>query len=137
MHTYVSRVLKAVGALATGVLVLVAAAIVWVWWNSCGNVEQQRVSSPDGKRDIVVFERDCGATTDFSTQVSIIRRGGRLPHSAGNTYIYGHRVPIAVAWQSKGVAEVRYPPGFRGLHEWTRAGGVSVRFLVDSTVMDP
>ena len=137
MHPYLKRAIKAVVALAAGMVTLVAAAIAWFLWNSCGNVEQQRVSSPGGDRDIVVFERNCGATTDFSTQVSIIRRGAGLPHGAGNAYIYGHRVPLDVGWESKNVAAVRYPPGFRGLHEWARAAGVRVRFLEDSTVKDP
>ena len=137
MHLYAKRAIKTVIALSTGVVALVAVAIAWFWWNSCANTEQQRVASPDGQREIVTFERNCGATTDFGTQVSIFRRGAGLPHGAGNAYIYGHRVPVVVAWESKSVAVVRYPPGFRGLHESPHAGGVSVRFIEDSTVKDP
>jgi len=41
----------------------------------CGNEVKARVSSPDGSREAVVFQRDCGATTGFSTQVSVLNRG--------------------------------------------------------------
>jgi len=38
----------------------------------CGNTIILRVSSPDGQHDAAMFQRDCGATTGFSTQVSIL-----------------------------------------------------------------
>jgi len=33
------------------------------------------LASPTGTHDVIVFERDCGATTEWSTQVSIVRGG--------------------------------------------------------------
>jgi hypothetical protein len=50
----------------------------------CGNEEAFRVPSPDGKIEAVVFERDCGATTDFSTQISILPKGASVQSGAGN-----------------------------------------------------
>lgn len=41
--------------------------------------------SPDGERDAVMFQRDCGATTGFSTQISILDAGHQLSES-GNTF---------------------------------------------------
>jgi hypothetical protein len=38
----------------------------------CGNTIVQVIESPDKQHKIVVFERNCGATTDFSTQISIL-----------------------------------------------------------------
>jgi hypothetical protein len=38
----------------------------------CGNEVISRVVSPGGAYQAVIFERDCGATTDFSTQVSVL-----------------------------------------------------------------
>jgi len=35
----------------------------------------------------VLFDRNCGATTNFTTQVSIIRAGHELPDEVGNVYI--------------------------------------------------
>src|SRR5262245_58728358 len=43
-------------------------------FDSCGNDVLARVPSPTGSRQAIVFERDCGATTGFSTQISIVGR---------------------------------------------------------------
>ena len=53
----------------------------------CGNDEVVRVPSPDAKFEAVVFQRDCGATTGFSTQVSVVTKGASLPNEAGNVFI--------------------------------------------------
>jgi hypothetical protein len=53
----------------------------------CGNDEVDRVPSPDGKFEAAIFQRDCGATTDFSTQISILSKGGALPKKAGNAWV--------------------------------------------------
>ncbi|MDP3674939.1 MAG: hypothetical protein Q8R44_07570 [Novosphingobium sp.] len=38
----------------------------------CANTEHQTVRSPDGDNAAIVFDRDCGATTGFNTQVSVV-----------------------------------------------------------------
>lgn len=53
--------------------------------DSCSNEVVESVTSPDGAREAVMFQRDCGATTGFSTQVSIIERGEPLSGS-GNVF---------------------------------------------------
>ena len=54
--------------------------------DACGNYVQKVLPSPDGKHAAVLFRRDCGATTDFSTQVSVVRMGTR-PKGSGNVFI--------------------------------------------------
>jgi hypothetical protein len=53
--------------------------------NSCANTVVSRKSSPDGQHEAVMFQRDCGATTGFSTQISILDAGEQLSES-GNTF---------------------------------------------------
>lgn len=49
------------------------------------------MGSPDHRVEAVVFERNCGATTGFSTQVSIIRQGTSLGNDGGNVLVMdGH-----------------------------------------------
>ncbi|TAK91718.1 MAG: hypothetical protein EPO06_03170 [Burkholderiaceae bacterium] len=52
----------------------------------CGNELLAEYPSPDNKYRAVVFERDCGATTGFSTQVSILKAGFPLRNEAGNLF---------------------------------------------------
>jgi hypothetical protein len=37
--------------------------------------------------EAVIFQRDCGATTGFSTQISIVTKGSKLSSSAGNLFV--------------------------------------------------
>ena len=41
--------------------------------NLCGNEIIEEIKSPDNKYKLVIFQRDCGATTGFSTQISILK----------------------------------------------------------------
>lgn len=53
----------------------------------CGNDAYEEFPSPNGKLKAVLFERDCGATTPFSTQVSIIENNQKLENAPGNAFI--------------------------------------------------
>jgi hypothetical protein len=44
----------------------------------CGNEPLHTETSPDGKLVAIAFLRDCGATTAYSTQVSIFGTSSRL-----------------------------------------------------------
>lgn len=52
----------------------------------CGNEVIRRLDAPDGKHSAVLFQRDCGATTGFSTQISILDVG-EDPSGGGNAFI--------------------------------------------------
>src|SRR5687767_10343542 len=55
------------------------AALLLFGCDMCGNDIQLTVVSPDRKLKAVVFERSCGATTGFSTQVSVLPADRDLP----------------------------------------------------------
>ena len=55
--------------------------------NPCRNEVLQMVASPNEGRKAVIFQRDCGATTGFSTQLSILRANDEFPKEPGNTFI--------------------------------------------------
>ena len=58
----------------------------------CANQIYQEVYSADRTLKAVVFQRDCGATTGFSTQVSVLPAGETLGNDvAGNLYITNGR----------------------------------------------
>jgi hypothetical protein len=67
----------------------------------CGNTIHNIYPSPDKSYEIVIFQRDCGATTGFSTQISIIKNGEKLPNKSGNVFTAkGHPDdhPVKVTW---------------------------------------
>ncbi len=50
----------------------------------CKNIVYKEYASPNRLLKAVVFARDCGATTGFSTQVSILDFDESLDNSSGN-----------------------------------------------------
>ncbi len=57
----------------------------------CGNEIMNETLSPDGHFKALVFQRDCGATTGFTTQISLLPSNVSLPNEAGNIFIVdGH-----------------------------------------------
>lgn len=53
----------------------------------CANEVLREHSSPGGKLKVVVFQRNCGATTGFSTQASILSVEEDLPDEGGNLFV--------------------------------------------------
>lgn len=71
----------------------------------CANQIYQEVYSADRTLKAVVFQRDCGATTGFSTQVSVLPAGETLGNDvAGNLYIANGRPAdsrLLLQWSSQ------------------------------------
>lgn len=53
--------------------------------DACDNTVVSRLPAPDGRHEAVMFQRDCGATTGFSTQISILE-AGRDVSGAGDAF---------------------------------------------------
>ena len=54
--------------------------------DACQNAVASSGISPDGTLAAVMFQRDCGATTGFTTQISILRPSEK-PKGSGNAFI--------------------------------------------------
>lgn len=77
--------------------------------NLCGNEVRQQVPSLNHKLKAVVFERDCGAMTGFSTQISVLQISDKVPNEAGNIFIANGDLKIEVSWGSDRVLNITYP----------------------------
>lgn len=53
--------------------------------DKCTNMAISRLNAPDGRHSAVMFQRDCGATTGFSTQISVLKQGDE-PLGSGNVF---------------------------------------------------
>ena len=95
--------------------------------SGCANTEQTRVHSPNGAFDVVVFVRDCGATTDYSAQVALVPAGAPVADAPGNVFIDAHQVAVAVRWLGSDTLEVRHPNGSPVLSA-TQVGGVTITY---------
>lgn len=68
--------------------------------DTCENTVASRLLSPDGTHTATLFQRDCGATTGYSTQISIVDHGD-APTGAGNAFRAddNHGVAAVGDWQ--------------------------------------
>lgn len=53
----------------------------------CANQIIRVYPSPDERRKVVVFQRDCGATSAYSTQASVLDANAEMPTESGNVFI--------------------------------------------------
>jgi hypothetical protein len=67
--------------------------------DACQNSSIATAAAPSGDRKAVLFRRDCGSTTGFSSQVSVTEPD-EAPSGQGNAFIadVGHDVADAAAW---------------------------------------
>jgi hypothetical protein len=110
--------------------------------SACGNTVLQDLPSPDNRRHAVVFTRDCGASTDFSTQVSVLTRA-RDATEAGNVFIadtdHG-RIPagrgggpeVVAEWLDARTVRIRYRAGARVFKRDDRHDDINVQFVADT-----
>lgn len=78
---------------------------------SCGNEIFQEIYSPDNDYKVVVFQRDCGATTGFSTQISILKASQDLSNKGGNIFsMDGHPdwTDVQVKWDTDRALLISY-----------------------------
>lgn len=81
----------------------------------------------------VTFQRDCGATTNFSFQVSIVDSSVTVPEGSGNLVVLGagkHGNPIqAVDWISEHELEVRYSSDARVYKKSSDVEGITLKLV--------
>ena len=105
---------------------------------SCRNMIFQRKLSPDGRHSAVLFQRDCGATTDFSTHISLVAPDA-TPAQSGNVFVSdnGHTTARAgpwngpwaeMEWLAADHLVVRHAFGARVIVRKEKARGVKITF---------
>jgi hypothetical protein len=105
----------------------------------CANEELQTIVAPDGKRKAIVFERDCGTTTGFSTQVSLLSANDKLRNESGNTFIAdtdhgkapsgpGGGPEVNLQWTGEREIVVKYDNSARVFRSEQSVDGVMIRY---------
>ena len=81
-------------------------------FDSCDTRVERSIASPDGKKVAVVFHRDCGATVDFNTHVSLVPVGkvfsfqGYPPAYSGSG-----EATLPVSWLASNKLQIVLPRG--------------------------
>lgn len=93
---------------------------------TCGNEISQTINAPSDHVRAVVFNRDCGATTGFNTQVSIVSVADALSNDEGNTLILVGTVSLQIRWQSDSVLQLDGLGSAKVFKQEKLVGGVAV-----------
>lgn len=105
----------------------------------CGNTPISEVISPGGMAKAVVFVRSCGATTDFSTHVSVLPAGQKLSNEGGNVFVadsdHGRaptgpkgQLDVRLRWTAENHLTILFPPGSRVFRSETRVGPLQIDY---------
>jgi len=106
---------------------------------SCGNRIVARADAPGGAHSAALFQRDCGATTGFSTQISLLPAGGE-PTDGGNVFRAdtGHDADVQTGawrgpwaemrWLSPRHLLIRYASGARLFARVEASDGVRISY---------
>src|SRR5690242_16830620 len=73
------------GLMKQAIVIVGMSVLLGACSDPCANTVVSKVDSPDGAHSAVLFQRDCGATTGLSTQISIVDNG-ETPSGSGNTF---------------------------------------------------
>jgi len=124
--------------LARFTIVACVAGIIGGCSDPCSDAEIAEAKSPDGIYTAIMFQRDCGATTGFSTQVSILKTGQSVS-GAGNVFVadsnQGTAAPgnwegpwVEMQWRGSKTLLIHYAVGSRVFVQKTSVSGISVEY---------
>lgn len=90
-------------------------ALIWFVLGMCDITTVYGVAySPSRQQKAVIYERNCGATTGFSTHVSVVDTERAVPNQQGNLFdIEGHPewTNVTVRWINENHIVITYPVG--------------------------
>jgi len=95
----------------------------------CHNTIQKEILSPDGTKKIVIFTRDCGATTAYSSQISILDKNSHLLNWYGNAFASEFSDPVTAIWVDSKNVQVTYHRGGRVAFQHTQVDGISIKYV--------
>ncbi len=125
------------GCLVLLLLVCVISSIAMTMYAlrpSAENTVYHVAPGPGGAWKAVVFERNAGATTGFSTQVSVLNADEDLPAEPGNVLgMDGHpdHTKVQVEWLDSDTLRVSYVRGYADnhRHKSKRVGHIRILFV--------
>lgn len=100
-----------------------------VFGTACGNQVLKTVPSPDGEKVAYVFLRDCGTTTNYSPQLSILDKGDHFKNDVGNTFISDKS--FSIEWLDDRKLKVMYSQSSETSDMDKRVNGVKVEYYSD------
>jgi len=111
-------------------LSLLASVALVTSCSTCSNTLRSKTLSSDGRLAAVFSERNCGATTDFSSIVNVQTASDRFDSDQGVLFVAKGHYDIAVAWSGPRALLVTCAACSRKniFREVTALGDIAVRY---------
>ena len=106
-------------------------ALLLMACNLCSNRGAQATYSPDRRFKAVTFTRNCGATTDWNSQVSILRAEESLGNEIGNVFAVSassEAPTVTTVWTSSNTLVIRHKKNEHVFRAETTFRGVAVSY---------
>ena len=103
----------AVSAVSGIAALSVAASILGLpllFTSRCKDQEVSEAASPDNRHIATVFTRNCGATTGFTTHVTVRPQGTKLDEDSPNLLMLEGRPTVRIKWNKANVLQIERPP---------------------------
>ncbi|MCE7044147.1 hypothetical protein [Dyadobacter sp. CY312] len=107
----------------------------------CKNTIHSTFFSPDQKHKIVLHNYDCGATTGFSTHISLIE-SDEMIDGAGNTFVadddhgkarshpsFDTLIDVNIEWLDNRTVKITYDKLARVFEEDERVDGIDIKYV--------
>lgn len=78
---------------------------------ACEETEHLSIPSPNGSLEAIVHERNCGATTPFNTQVSVVERLRIAETSRDPLFVVHGRYDVPARWIDDTTLTIGIPAG--------------------------
>lgn len=108
-------------------LVLISVYFLSGCGSGCEDAVKTEMVSPNGRYMVSIIERDCGATTDFSTLGHIQRKGQKLNVDTGIFLVLAGRWDVIAEWKGETNLIVRIPKAEIFKRE-TSVDGVAIEY---------
>jgi hypothetical protein len=110
-------------------ILLVISTLLSSCTEMCGNETVVESVSPNGSEKLVVFTRNCGATTGFSTHASILPANQVLPNEGGNLLVIKGEIKVRGIWQSANQLSIQGVGSGQVFKQEFAVGGVLVTYV--------
>lgn len=81
-----------------GLVLILSSVVSLSSCNGCSDTVTARVNSEDGALVATVFERNCDATTDFSSMVNLQNGSAKFDANEGRLFVAKGRYQVSVTW---------------------------------------
>ena len=102
---------------AIATCIVIAGGVLYVWYvgsifGECRTDVRRAIPSPDGKKSLVVFGKECGVTVGLNTQISIASAGGSFSPEKNPAFFVASGLHAVVArWFGDSAVEIAIVPG--------------------------